>query len=114
MSMKRREFITLLGGVAAAWPLAARAQQWRRVGVLMGRQAYLAAFVQALRQFGWIEGQNLHIDIRWNSGGSALAQACGAVDGPAAGRDLRRVHAQSRGPAKRLPIADWSRNTHPS
>jgi putative tryptophan/tyrosine transport system substrate-binding protein len=78
--VKRREFITLIGG-AAAWPLAARAQQgerMRRVGVLMGRQAYLAAFVQALRQFGWIEGQNLHIDIRWNSGGSALAQTYAA------------------------------------
>src|SRR5215813_11468163 len=83
--MKRREFITLLGGTAAAWPLAARAQQPRRVGVLMGfpatdsvAQAYLAAFVQALRQFGWIEGQNLRIDIRWNAGGAALGQTYAA------------------------------------
>ena len=82
--MRRREFITLLGS-AAAWPLAARAQQTRRVGVLMGfpatdsvAEAYLAAFVQALRQFGWIEGQNLRIDIRWNAGGAALGQTYAA------------------------------------
>src|SRR6516164_5819152 len=78
--IRRREFITLLGG-APAWPLAVRAQQQRHVGVLMGNpatdsvaQAYLAAFVQAIRQLGWIEGQNLRIDIRWNAGGSALGQ----------------------------------------
>ena len=83
--MKRREFIALLGGAAAVWPLAARAQQPRRVGVLMGSpatdsvgQAYLAAFVQALRQLGWMEGQNIRIDVRWNSGGSALAQTYAA------------------------------------
>src|SRR5262249_27537556 len=82
--MRRREFITLLGS-ASAWPLAARAQQPRRVGVLMGfpatdsvQQAYLAAFVQALRQTGWIEGQNLRIDIRWNPGGAALGQTYAA------------------------------------
>jgi len=83
--MIRREFITLLGGAAVTWPLAARAQQPRRVGVLMGfpatdsvAEAYLAAFVQALRQFGWIEGQNLRIDIRWNAGGAALGQTYAA------------------------------------
>src|SRR5262245_26613114 len=82
---RRREFIRLLGGAAVAWPLAARAQQPRRVGVLMGfpatdsvQQAYLAAFVQALRQTGWIEGQNLRIDIRWNPGGAALGQTYAA------------------------------------
>jgi hypothetical protein len=81
----RRELLAALGGAAASWPLAARAQQWRRVGVLMGfpatqsvAQAYLAAFVQALRQFGWIEGQNLHLDIRWNAGGAALGQTYAA------------------------------------
>jgi len=78
--MIRREFITLLGS-ASAWPLAARAQQPRRVGVLMGfpatdsvAQAYVAAFVQALRQLGWIEGQNLRIDIRWNAGDATLGR----------------------------------------
>ena len=73
--MKRREFITLLGGAAAAWPLAARAQQperVRRIGVLMylpaddaEGQARLAAFTQALKQLGWSDGRNLRIDTRW-------------------------------------------------
>jgi ABC-type uncharacterized transport system substrate-binding protein len=81
--MRRRAFITLLGG-AAAWPLAARAQQRdqvRRVGVLMNNaatdatwQSYFAAFVQGLRQLGWIEGQNLRIDTRWSAGDAALAR----------------------------------------
>ena len=82
--MKRREFITLLGGAAAAWPLAARAQQTeraKRVGVLMNStatdamwQSYFAAFVQGLRQLGWIEGQNLRIDTRWSAGDATLAR----------------------------------------
>jgi ABC-type uncharacterized transport system substrate-binding protein len=73
--MKRREFITLVGGAAAAWPLAARAQhdeRTRRIGVLMywaaddaEGQARLAAFAQALDQLGWSEGRNLRIDSRW-------------------------------------------------
>jgi putative ABC transport system substrate-binding protein len=76
--IRRREFITLLGGAAAAaWPLTARAQQgeWmRRVGVLMNGnekdpvyRAYVAAFVQTLQRLGWREGQNLRIDLRWPS-----------------------------------------------
>jgi putative ABC transport system substrate-binding protein len=70
--MKRRTFIAGLGS-AAAWPLAARAQQGdrvRRIGVLMNAaatetefQANLAAFTQGLGQLGWTEGQNLHIGI---------------------------------------------------
>jgi putative ABC transport system substrate-binding protein len=86
--VRRREFITLLGGAAAACPLAARGQQGepiRRIGVLMGgpatnaiTQAYAAAFAQALRQLGWIEGQNLRMDIRWNAGDAALAQTYAA------------------------------------
>jgi putative ABC transport system substrate-binding protein len=74
--MKRREFITLLGGAAAAWPLAARAQQpepMRRIGVLMGyaesdseAQSALAAFVQGLQQLGWADGRNVRIDTRWS------------------------------------------------
>jgi putative ABC transport system substrate-binding protein len=75
MSMKRREFITLLGGAAAAWPLAARAQQperMHRIGVLLPAaaddaifQARLAAFHQALALLGWIIGRNVRIDTRW-------------------------------------------------
>jgi putative ABC transport system substrate-binding protein len=74
----RREFITLLGGAAATWPLAARAQQperMRRIGVLMPLaaddphgQARIAAFAQGLHQLGWIVGQNIRIDTRWSAG----------------------------------------------
>ena len=81
--MRRREFFTLLGG-AAAWPIGARAQQaerTRRIGVLMNAaatemvpQSYVAAFVQALRQLGWTEGQNFRIDVRWNAGDAQLAR----------------------------------------
>jgi putative ABC transport system substrate-binding protein len=73
--MKRRDFITLVGGAAVAWPLAARAQQperTRRLGILMAiaendpeGQQRVAAFVQGLRELGWTEGANIHIDYRW-------------------------------------------------
>ncbi|MGC1946113.1 MAG: ABC transporter substrate-binding protein, partial [Pseudolabrys sp.] len=73
--MRRREFITFIGGAAAAWPLAARAQQperVRRIGVLMylpaddaEGQARLTAFTQALTQLGWSDGHNLRIDTRY-------------------------------------------------
>ena len=73
--MRRREFISLLGGAAAAWPLAARAQQperMRRIGVLMHLaaddpegQTRHAAFLQGLQQAGWSAGRNVRIDTRW-------------------------------------------------
>jgi ABC-type uncharacterized transport system substrate-binding protein len=80
--MRRREFITLIGGTAVAWPLAARAQQqgerMRRIGVLMPiaaddpeGQARVAAFVQGLAQLGWTEGRNVRIDARWSAGNAA-------------------------------------------
>jgi putative tryptophan/tyrosine transport system substrate-binding protein len=74
--MKRREFITLLGGATAAWPLAARAQQgerMRRVGVLTGRPVdpeslgWVDAMRQRLKELGWSDGRNLRIDIRGSS-----------------------------------------------
>jgi ABC-type uncharacterized transport system, periplasmic component len=76
--MKRREFITLLGGAAVAWPLAARAQQsMRRVAVIMVTpetdpvgQSRLKAFLQGFEKLGWTDGRNARFDIRW-AGGSA-------------------------------------------
>jgi putative ABC transport system substrate-binding protein len=76
--MKRREFIALLGGASAAWPLAARAQQaggMRRIGVLMSTaaddpegKARFTAFKQGLQQLGWTEGRNARIETRWSGG----------------------------------------------
>src|SRR5262244_3291664 len=76
--MRRREFITLFGGAAVAFPLAARAQHGervRRIGVLMSYaaddpagQTRLLAFAQALQELGWTEGRNIRIDIRWGAG----------------------------------------------
>jgi putative ABC transport system substrate-binding protein len=75
VGMKRREFITLVGGAAAAWPLAVHAQQGdrvRRIGMLMGfaesdsqAQAYVAAFREGLQKLGWADGRNIRIDTRW-------------------------------------------------
>jgi putative ABC transport system substrate-binding protein len=72
--IRRRHFITLLGG-AAAWPLAARAQQgerMRRIGVLMpgdendpAAKARISAFTQALADLGWTDGRNVRMDLRW-------------------------------------------------
>ena len=76
--MKRREFITLLGGAAAAWPLAARAQQaerMRRIGVLLNTaaddmvfQTRVGAFLQGLALLGWTIGRNVRIEVRWSGG----------------------------------------------
>jgi putative tryptophan/tyrosine transport system substrate-binding protein len=80
--VKRREFITLLGGAAAAWPLAARAQQGQRmrlIGVLAQgaandpeTAAYLTAFVQGLQELGWGAGRNARIEYRWAGGDVTL------------------------------------------
>jgi len=81
--MRRREFITLLGGAAVAWPLAARAQQSaeriRRIGALIGfaetdsiGQASANAFRQGLEQLGWVEGRNIRVDYRFAAGDPAL------------------------------------------
>jgi putative ABC transport system substrate-binding protein len=80
--MRRREFITLIGGAAAAWPVAARAQQreqMRRIGVLMNLgsddaegQARNAAFLQGLQELGWTVGRNVRIEYRWGAGDAEL------------------------------------------
>ena len=82
--MRRREFISLLGGGAVAWPLAARAQQaerMRHIGVLTANaaddpaaQARHAALLQGLQQLGWTEGRNLRVDARWAAGSAAEAR----------------------------------------
>jgi len=79
--MRRREFITLLGSAALAWPFAARAQQGervRRIGVLMTlaesdpeAQAFVAAFREGLQKLGWTDGRNIQIDTRWATLGDA-------------------------------------------
>ena len=82
--MRRRDFVCAVGG-AVAWPVAARAQQperVRRIGVLQGgvdsndprSQPNIAAFQQALRQLGWIDGQNVTIDYRWPAGDADKAR----------------------------------------
>jgi hypothetical protein len=86
--MNRRDFITLLGGAAAAWPLAVRAQQGdrvRRIGVLMTGdendpeyKSRVSAFTQTLADLGWTDGRNIRMDLRWGGGDTnrlrALAQ----------------------------------------
>jgi putative tryptophan/tyrosine transport system substrate-binding protein len=86
--VKRREFITLLGGVAATWPLAARGQQGervRRIGVLMlypendpEAQVRSVAFKQALEHLGWTVGRNIQIDYIWGEGDNEWARAAAA------------------------------------
>jgi len=89
MAIKRREFITLLSGTAAVWPLGALAQQRdrpRRVGVLMGFtetdevwQTYLQVFRERLRDFGWTDGQNVEFEYRF-AGESAERTQLGAAE----------------------------------
>jgi putative tryptophan/tyrosine transport system substrate-binding protein len=85
--MKRREFISLLGGVAAAWPLAARAQQTdrvRRIGLLMGvaddreGQARVTALKQGLQELGWTDGRNIQIETRFGGADAGRIRAYAA------------------------------------
>ena len=75
--MRRRQFITLLGGAAAAWPVAARAQtnRVRKIGVLLGgsendaeMRAEVFALQKGLQELGWTEGRNVHFEFRWPNG----------------------------------------------
>src|SRR5262249_3919328 len=81
--LKRREFISLLGGAAAAWPIAARGQEgMRRVGMISGiadeagTRARLAAFLPALQRLGWAEGRNVRFEYRW---AMAILRPCGKM-----------------------------------
>jgi putative ABC transport system substrate-binding protein len=84
--MRRRDFITLLGGAAAVWPLAARAQQPRRIGVLIANyaqtdregQASIAAFLDTFQRLGWTDGRNVRIEYRWGAGDSERVKASAA------------------------------------
>src|SRR5262249_12946477 len=90
-SLRRREFITFLGG-ATAWPLIVRAQQpdrMRHIGILMAfaegdaeGQGFVTAFREGLRKLGWTEGQNIQIDIRWATPDTALIQQIRTGDQP--------------------------------
>src|SRR5262249_60499281 len=87
--MKRRDFITLIGGAAAAWPFAARAQQAgrvRRVGVLVNlsadspeTQARVGAFLRGLQELGWAIGRNVRIDSRFPSNAGSIAGSAAEV-----------------------------------
>src|SRR5262245_4878886 len=87
--MRRREFIKLIGGVAATWPLAVQAQQGeqlRRVGVLTGgaaaddpdQQIRSTAFLQELQHLGWTDGRNIRFDYRWGEGDAQNTRAYAA------------------------------------
>src|SRR5262245_24724926 len=118
--MKRRAFITLLGGAAAGWPLAARAQPLKvaRIGFLglvspSSQASRVAAFRAGLRDLGWIEGRNLLIEFRWAEGNydrlPALAEEllrlnieCSSRTGQPALWQPRKPHRRSRSSLRRL------------
>ena len=93
--MRRREFITHLGGAAVAWPLTAHAQQgerMRRIGVLLPAaaddalyQARMTAFLRGLQQLGWTDGRNVRIDTRWAAGDVEPHLEIRAANSPPAG-----------------------------
>ena len=110
--MKRREFITLLGGAVVALPRVARAQQperMRRIGVLTGTaaddpeaQARQAVFVQGLAQLGWTDGRNVRVDIRWGAGDAERIRRYAArAPSPPTCRSCSRPNSSSSSTCKR-------------
>jgi hypothetical protein len=102
--VKRREFITLLVGGAAAWPLAARAQRSKPAlmgllgsGTAAAQSELTAAFVQRLRELGWIEGRNLTIEYRWAEGRSERFA------------EIAAEFVHQVGPALGRPVQGWAR-----
>jgi putative tryptophan/tyrosine transport system substrate-binding protein len=109
--MRRRAFITLLGGAAATWPLAARAQQGervRRIGVLTAgprpddqdAQANIAAFLEGLKQLGWVDGRNVRIDYSWGLGQADTIRRQ-AAELAALAPDVILAHGASTGRSRR-------------
>src|SRR5262249_61031554 len=86
--MRRREFIKVIGGAAATWPVAVRAQlteRMRRIGVLMTtslgdpeKQVRTKAFLQGMQELGWTEGRNIRFDVRWDGGTADAARKTAA------------------------------------
>jgi hypothetical protein len=112
--MRRRKFITLLGGAAAAWPLAARAQQEPMpvIGLLLGSSAatlgpQVAAFNEGLRQGGFIEGQNVAVEYRYIEG--KLDQAPSLASDPSAAMVVAMGTNSRRSPSRfaSSPAVNW-------
>jgi putative ABC transport system substrate-binding protein len=113
--MRRREFITLLGGTAVAWPLAAIAQQgggMRRLGILMAfaetdpePQRWVAALVQGLRELGWTAGDNIQIEYRWTGADAGRVHSAAAEL-----IDLRSDAILAAGPLTVAPLQQMTSN----
>ena len=108
--MRRREFITLLGGAAAAWPLSAWVQQserMRRIGMLESlkaddkeAQARISTFAQGLKELGWTEGRNVQIDVRFGPDNATLRKHAAEMVALAPDASLQ-VAARRQGPCCR-------------
>jgi putative ABC transport system substrate-binding protein len=106
--MRRRTFITLLGGGAVAWPLRARGQQperMRRIGILLPAaaddaefQTRVGAFLQGLQQLGWIIGRNVRIDTRWATNTADIRRHAVELAALARGNPRRMEPARSGSP----------------
>src|SRR5262245_61759003 len=120
--MRRREFITLIGGAASAWPLAARAQQperMRRIGLLLTAAAddpeslaRVGAFLQGLQELGWTDGRNVRLEYRWGSGDAERIRKS-AAELVALTPDVILVSGTSGMAPLRRPSTNWSSISRP-